>query len=191
MTVQLPDCALEEVVSIMLVIFSGLPGVVKSTLAKALAVELSAFYLRIDEIEQALILSGVEPIEGKGYEVAYALAKSNLALGNTVVCDSVNPWELTREAYRQCAIQLGKRYIDIEVSCSDESEHRRRIETREPEILGHVLPTWLEVMSRDYQLWVRDRVQIDTSALGSAELINQIMLQLHQNEAGLQRLNGQ
>lgn len=39
----------------MLIIFSGLPGSGKSTIAQALAKQLNAFYLRIDTIEQAIL----------------------------------------------------------------------------------------------------------------------------------------
>ena len=38
----------------MLIIFSGLPGSGKSTIARALAKRLGAVYLRIDTIEQAI-----------------------------------------------------------------------------------------------------------------------------------------
>ena len=38
----------------MLIIFSGLPGSGKSTIARALARRLGAVYLRIDTIEQAI-----------------------------------------------------------------------------------------------------------------------------------------
>lgn len=38
----------------MLIIFSGLPGCGKSTIARALAKRLGAVYLRIDTIEQAI-----------------------------------------------------------------------------------------------------------------------------------------
>ena len=38
----------------MLIIFGGLPGSGKSTIARALALRLGAVYLRIDTIEQAI-----------------------------------------------------------------------------------------------------------------------------------------
>ena len=89
-----------------LMIFSGLPGTGKTTLAKRLAARLNAVYLRADTIETALVQGGIKDVGGLGYMVGYATAKENLILGNTVIADSVNPWELTRDAWRQAANRL-------------------------------------------------------------------------------------
>lgn len=66
-----------------LIIFGGLPGTGKTTLARALAGQLAALYLRIDSIEQAL--RGSAAFAGElldaGYRVAYAVARDNLTLG--------------------------------------------------------------------------------------------------------------
>lgn len=63
-----------------LVAFGGLPGTGKTAVARELARELGAVYLRIDSIEQAIRISGIldKPIEDEGYRVAYALAEENL-----------------------------------------------------------------------------------------------------------------
>jgi predicted kinase len=42
----------------MLIVFSGLPGVGKTTIAQALARELRATYVRIDTIEDAILADG-------------------------------------------------------------------------------------------------------------------------------------
>ena len=89
----------------MLIVFGGLPGTGKTTLARALAQELHATYLRIDTIEQALSSSAVlvREVGPAGYLVAYALADANLRLGQDVVADSVNPLAITRDAWRKVA----------------------------------------------------------------------------------------
>jgi predicted kinase len=136
-----------------LIIFSGLPGAGKTTLAKRLAAHLNAVYLRADTIETVLKNGGITDIGGLGYSVGYATAKENLSLGNTVVADSVNPWQLTRDAWRQAGREAGKRSVDVEIVCSDLGEHRGRVEGRAIDVEGLQRPTWQEVLDRDYHPW--------------------------------------
>ena len=146
----------------MLIILSGLPGTGKTTIARELARELAAVHLRIDTIEQALRDAGVTVID-HGYRVAYALAEDNLRLGRTVIADSVNPIEITRKAWHGVAQRARVRHLDVEIICSDKTEHRRRVESRTADITGHKLPTWDEVEAREYQSWTTDFLAIDTS----------------------------
>lgn len=160
-----------------MVIFAGLPGVGKTTVAKRLAEQIGAVYLRADTIEQAMRAAGVVEVGGAGYEVMCAVARENLRLGRRVVCDSVNPWELTREAYRACAREVGVGYLDVEVVCSDLVEHRRRVEGRGADIEGHALPDWEAVVTRDYQAWGGDteRMVVDTAGATVREIVGAIL----------------
>lgn len=54
-------------------------------------------------------------------------------------------------------------FLDIEVVCSNKDEHRRRVETRPVEIIGHQHPTWARVETMDYIAWTTDRLVIDTA----------------------------
>lgn len=137
----------------MLLIFGGLPGVGKTAIANALAQAIGAVHLRIDSIEQALRNSDVAISGPEGYVVAYAVAEDNLRLGHTVIADSVNPVEVTRSAWRGVARRADKLCIEIEIVCSDEVEHRRRVESRSADIADHRLPTWQQVCDRDYEPW--------------------------------------
>ena len=82
----------------MLVIFGGLPGVGKTTIAQELARQIGAMHVLIDSIEQAIrdCTPVVPPPLEEGYRVGYAIARDNLRIGRTVVADSVNPLLITR-----------------------------------------------------------------------------------------------
>ena len=99
----------------------------------------------------------------EGYRVAYAVAEDNLRLGRTVVADCVNPWPLTRNEWQAVAIRAGVRAVNVEIICSDVDEHRRRVESRSADIAGHRVPTWSEVVERDYRPWDGDHLVIDTA----------------------------
>lgn len=147
----------------MLYIFGGLPATGKTTLARELARDLKAVYLRVDTIEQAILdCEGV--IQGpEGYVAAYRLAEDNLKLGASVVADTVNPIEITRAAWRAVATQLGYPFTEIEVICSDTAEHRARVETRSTDIASLQLPTWDDVINREYEPWDSVHIRIDTA----------------------------
>ncbi len=157
----------------MLVIFAGLPGVGKTTIARMLASRLGAVYLRADTIEQAMRDSGMPDtaIGGTGYLVAQRIATKNLKLGRTVVADTVNPWNLTRNLWRDA----GSPYLEVEVVCSDPKEHRRRVECRGADITGHRSPTWQEVVDRDDQPWTMPRLVVDTAALSPDAAVEAIL----------------
>ena len=160
----------------MLIVFGGLPGTGKSTIGKALAAKNTFAYVRVDEIENALALH-VEPkhdIGAEGYHVAFAVSLSNLRLGNCVVADSVNPFRESRDGWRQVAEQAGVPLLEVECICRDESEHRRRVESRVSDVAGWTLPSWDEVRSREYQPWDTNPLMIDTSLFSPEEAVRAI-----------------
>ncbi|MDO9714111.1 AAA family ATPase [Paracraurococcus lichenis] len=120
----------------MLIVFGGLPGMGKTTLASRIVRKLPATHLRIDTIEQALrsadVLKG--DVGPSGYMIAYALAETNLRHGQIVVADCVNPLTVTRAAWRSVAAAASSPIVEIEVVCSDPAEHRCRVETRTVDI---------------------------------------------------------
>jgi predicted kinase len=166
----------------MLIVLSGLPGVGKTTIAREVARSLAAVHLRVDSIEQALRQSGLA-VEGEGYVVARAVAADNLRIGRTVVADCVNPWPLTRNEWRGVGEQNGVPVVEVEVICSDESEHRRRVESRVPDIPGHRAATWQEVVERDYWQWDRPRLVVDTGRQSVKECVHAVVAGLPQKES--------
>ncbi len=163
----------------VLYIFSGLPGVGKSTLAKNIAKLLNAVYIRIDTIEQGLRDLCKFDVQGEGYRLAYKIVQDNLRVGNDVVADQCNPIKLTRGEWVYVAVKNNCDYVNIEIVCSDESEHRKRVENRENEIENMTLPTWQEITERKYDVWDEDRVIIDTANRTVEECTDELMKKIN------------
>jgi predicted kinase len=161
----------------MLIVLSGLPGTGKTTIARRVCQTMYATYVRIDAIEQALLSSLPAPREvgALGYVVAYELTAANLALGNPVVVDAVNPLAMVREAWRNIAAKAASGILEVEIVCSDPREHQRRVEARVADIPGHVLPTWDEVQNRTYEPWSGDRLVIDSAQLSAEEAASRVV----------------
>lgn len=147
----------------MLFIFGGLPASGKSTISQRLTRDLAATYIRVDTIEDTLRDGGLTQIHGEGYDVAYALAADNLALGLTVVADSVNCIEITRSAWRAVGQTADVAVMEIEIVCSDQDEHRQRLETRASNTESAAQLTWDDVIKRDYEPWPQADMVIDTA----------------------------
>ncbi len=170
----------------MLIVLAGLPGTGKSTLAKGLARELGAAYVRVDTIEQAIRDEGVggKDLGPAGYLVGYGVALDTLRVGVGVVADSVNPLRLTRDAWRNVGVQARVEVVEVELVCSDRAEHRRRVGSRSTDIIGLELPSWEDVTSRHYETWNRDRIVIDTARRSVGESLQEVLKALADRPSG-------
>ncbi|MEM8880149.1 MAG: AAA family ATPase [Pseudomonadota bacterium] len=155
----------------VLICLAGLPGVGKTTLARRLAQERKAVFLRVDSVEAAMKNSTlrIRRAEDAGYLALVALAKDNLGLGLDVVADTVNPAEFTRQIWAEAAEAVGAQRIDIEVICSDKAQHRQRVEARKSDLKGGIVPDWQAVLDRAYAPWQSDRIIVDTSTQSPSE----------------------
>lgn len=162
----------------MLIAFGGLPGSGKSTVAQALARRIGAVYLRVDTVEQAIRtfapLAEGRDVGPSGYVTLYRLAADNLRLGQTVVADSVNPLPETRKAFRDVADECGRRFLEVEIVCSDAAVHRHRAETRSPSVVGLSPPSWEVIQNLHYEPWKAD-LRIDTACLSVEDSVAEIV----------------
>ncbi|ANY05645.1 AAA family ATPase [Pseudonocardia sp. HH130630-07] len=147
-----------------LVVFAGLPGVGKTSLARATATGLDATYLRIDTIETA-IQATLTPVRGNpvGYVVAARVAADQLRAGRPVVADAVNGVAEARRLWVDLAAGCAAPVRFVEVVCSDPAEHRRRVEARVPDLPGQSVPTWTDVQDREWQPFTGDRLVVDNT----------------------------
>ncbi|PUV24394.1 AAA family ATPase [Sphingobacterium athyrii] len=141
-----------------LIILAGLPGTGKTTLARRLSKELKYFYLRVDCIESPFLLRNAKAgQEGEGYEALINLAYENLNLGHNVIIDTVNPLHISRKMFNQLAERTKAETIQFELKIKDHILHKSRVENRKPDIDGLKVPSWQDVMQREYHEWDKNQ----------------------------------
>ena len=152
-----------------LIIFSGLPGTGKSTLAEAVGKEFHIPVFAKDWLEATLLRSGLtptrqdQPLGFAGYELLTVLAERQLILGQSVILDSVAATESIRNRWRQLAGQYRADWRVIECICSDETLHRSRLQTRKRNIPGWHELSWSEVerVRQYYVPWDDEHLKLD------------------------------
>jgi predicted kinase len=151
----------------VLIVIGGLPGVGKTTVARAVAGRLGAAHVRVDAFEVALLRQGLAPtpedVGGHGYALALAAADTCLAAGTDVVVDAVFPVWTSRRPFRELAARQGTPVHWLRLICTDPAEHRRRVEERGAELAGHAVPGWAAVRRRDVDQWHERHTVIDTA----------------------------
>jgi predicted kinase len=114
-----------------LILFSGLPGTGKSSLARQVASKFSFPLFNKDYFES--ILYNNKFTEGKsvhGYHLLLETAELQLSLGLSLVLDAVFPRVGFRERVRDMAKQFGAKLYIIHTYCSDEKVHQKRLINR-------------------------------------------------------------
>ena len=143
----------------MLIVLSGLPGVGKSSLARAFCSGARAVHLRVDAIEAAVTASALRPTSAQdaGCRVAAAQAEEMLACGHVVVADAVNAEPEGRAIW-------GPATLVVELTCSDPAAHRARVERRRAEAPPETrVPDWRAVAARRWVPWDRPVLRLDSA----------------------------
>ncbi|WP_299954059.1 AAA family ATPase [uncultured Modestobacter sp.] len=151
----------------MLIVVGGLPGVGKTTVARAVAGELRAAHLRIDAFETALLrqhlVAGPDEVGAHGYDLALAAADTCLTAGTDVLVDAVFDVAAARRPFRELAARHGAGVHWLRLICTDPAEHRRRVEERTADLAGHTVPTWEQVRARRVDQWHERHTVVDTA----------------------------
>jgi predicted kinase len=155
-----------------LIIFSGLPGTGKSSLAEAVARHLSAPVFAKDWLEAVLLRCQLQPgvknpawsLGYAGYELLTTLAERQLMLGQSVILDSVAGFESIRQQWRDLAVRYSATWRVIECICSDETIHRQRLAVRQRMIPGWHELAWSEVerVGTSYTPWQDECLVLDS-----------------------------
>jgi len=152
-----------------MIIFSGLPGTGKSTLAEAIARQFGIPVFARDWLEATLVQNGLQStlddrsLGYVGYELMTILAERQLMLEQSVILDSVASTQALRNTWKELSKQYGAQWRVIECVCSDESIHRSRLSTRKRNIPGWHELAWsdIEKVKQYYQPWSEDRLVLD------------------------------
>nr|WP_229665831.1 AAA family ATPase [Ornithinimicrobium pekingense] len=161
----------------VLVVLSGLPGVGKTSLARAVCPRLGAAHLRVDTVEQGLLRGGLPAgdLGAQGYGAAYAVAADQLDVGLSVVADMVNGVDEARAGWESAAAAGRAAVVRVLVECSDPQEHRRRVEGRTADIPGHRLPDWEQTATRGLAPWPEAHLRLDTADLDVEDAADRVL----------------
>jgi len=152
-----------------MILFSGLPGTGKSTLAESIGRQLGIPVFAKDWLEASLILSGLgskddlKSLGFAGYELLSVLAERQFMLQQSVILDSVASTQSIRTKWHQLAVQYGADWLVIECVCSDESLHRARLKDRRRNIPGWHELEWadIEKVKQYYLAWEQEHLVLD------------------------------
>jgi len=152
-----------------MILFSGLPGTGKSTLAEIIGRQLCIPVFAKDWLEASLLRSGLKSkMDDKllgfaGYELLTMLAERQFMLGQSVILDSVASTQTIRDTWRRLANQYQAEWRVMECICSDVNLHRARLNTRQRNIPGWHELEWADVekVKGYYPPWDEQHLVLD------------------------------
>jgi predicted kinase len=152
-----------------LVVFSGVPGTGKSTLADAVGRRLGIPVFAADWLLGALTPFGgrhLDRLLDVGSELLTTLALRQLSLGQSAILDHPVEDPATRDRWRSLARRAGADFAVVRCVCSDPDTHRARVEGRRRGIPGwHDAGDWADVTRRlaGFPPWPADALTIDSA----------------------------
>ena len=153
---------------LQLAVFSGVPGVGKSTLADAVGRTLGLPVFAGDWLLGSLTPFGGQYLDRRleiGAEMLTTLALRQLSLGQSAILDFPVEDPATRTRWRSLADRASARFSVVVCVCSDRQAHQARLEGRTRGIPGwHDAGSWANVEKRlaEFAPWDGDVLTVDT-----------------------------
>jgi predicted kinase len=137
---------------VVAIVVSGPQATGKTTLALALGTALGIPVFSRDPLMQVLAQAGRPWPSGPrgrrvpvtGLRLQTGLLSRQLELGQSAILECVAPTHMRRE-WRQMTLAAGSRFVLVECTCGDATEHRARFERRDDGRSGPRSRGWREV----------------------------------------------
>ncbi len=148
-----------------LILFAGLPGSGKTTLARMVARQLKLPLFSKDRVQRVLRDHHLAAENtGDGYYIILDQADEQLSLGNSVILDATFPLDHFRTVASEIAFRHSAQFCALYFICSDDAIWQERMENR-----VHYIPGWRPVgwhdvlrMRQYYQPWGDNALVVDS-----------------------------
>ena len=126
-----------------------------------------------DRLEAAIVVSDLEfptklddfpNLAGAGFSILSVLAEQQLVLGQSAILDSTARSQEVRDEWVKVASRHNASFHAIHCICSDQKEHKRRLEGRHRGIPGWYELTWKQVLdaAKRFENWTTDHLTCDS-----------------------------
>jgi predicted kinase len=148
-----------------LILFAGMPGSGKTTLARMVSRRLKIPAFAKDRAQRILRDHHLAPEHsGDGYYIILDLADEQLSLGLSVILDATFPLDHFRTVASEIAARHKAKFCAIYCTCSDENVWRERMNHRVQYVPGWKPVGWSDVerMQEYYQPWNDNALLVDS-----------------------------
>ncbi len=148
-----------------LIVFAGMPGSGKTTLARMVARQLRLPVLSKDRVQRVLRDHHLAPEHtGDGYYIILDMADEQLALGVSAILDATFPLDHFRTVASEIAARHQARFCAFYCYCSDDTIWQQRMTSRVQYVPGWKPVGWDDVlrMRQYYQPWQDNALHIDS-----------------------------